>query len=128
MIRAMHARAVVEALAHAAESGPVFNALHECALRLDFTVGEEAGEVALDTPIRELEISIRLANALSVRNIDTVRQLVTFSAQDLLASSGKPSSTHYFGKKCLKFGLCFDEEAFCTEQLAFLNFARIIHV
>jgi DNA-directed RNA polymerase alpha subunit len=102
VIRAVHARGILDALVRTAEAGPVFDAIYECLSKVNLIVKEDEIESYRDRPIEDLEISIRLGLALSVRAIKTVRQLEATTAEALMKSSGSPGSSSYFGKKCLR--------------------------
>lgn len=99
MIRAIHARSILEALARTAEAGPIFYALNKCIHEVDWIAKEEALDTDRERLIENLEISIRLCNALRARDITTVRELESTTAEKLTESS---SPANYFGKKCLR--------------------------
>jgi len=101
MIRAIHARGLLDALARTAEAGPIFDAVHRCLNEVDAIMRKEATESFRDRPIGDLEMSVRLASALRARQITTVRELEAKSAEELKGNAG-PGSAHYFGKKNLK--------------------------
>jgi DNA-directed RNA polymerase alpha subunit len=96
MIRAIHARGILEALARTAEAGPVFDVIYRCAKELDEIVRAETTESFRERSIEDLEISIRLGNALDARGIKTVRQLEAMTAEELMKSKD------FFGKKMLR--------------------------
>jgi len=102
MIRALHARRILEALALTAETGPVFYALNKCVSEIDSIVKTEEIEATRIRLVEDLEISVRLATALRAREIVTVRELESKTAEELMRSSGAPGSSRYFGKKSLR--------------------------
>ena len=95
MIRAIHARGILEALARTAEAGPVFDAVCRCVNEVDLIVRTQTVEEQRGRVIEDLEISIRLAHALRAREILTVRELESKTAEGLMKSGG-------FGKKMLR--------------------------
>lgn len=100
MIRAIHARGILDALSRAAEAGPVFYAINRCIHEIDLIGKTEETEANRSRLVEDLKISVRLANALRVREILTVRELESKTADELLNSS--TGSARFFGKKMLR--------------------------
>ena len=81
--------------------------------QIDINVEDEGAAVdeelvaKLDTPLQELEFSVRASNCLEASNIDTVRQLVKLTEADLLKlrSFGK-TSLREIQRKLADMGLC----------------------
>lgn len=102
MIRATYAYDILAALSRTAEAGPVFYAINRCLHEVDEIAKAEVTESMRSRLVEDLEISVRLEAALRVREILTVRELESKTAEDLIGSSGPPGSSSYFGKKCLR--------------------------
>jgi DNA-directed RNA polymerase alpha subunit len=102
MIRAIHARSILEALARTAEAGPVFDAVYKCVQELDVIARADAIEGFRDKSITDLEISIRLRDALKKRGIETVRQLELMTADELTRGYSPAPIDTLLSKKCLR--------------------------
>jgi DNA-directed RNA polymerase alpha subunit len=102
LIRAIHARCILEALARTAEAGPVWDVVNRCVSQMLEIEKADAIEFNRGRLVQDLEISVRLGAALRVREILTVRELESKTAKELMGSSGSPGSSRYFGKKLLR--------------------------
>jgi DNA-directed RNA polymerase alpha subunit len=100
VIRATHAYDILAAVSRIAEAGPVFYAINKCLAELDSIAKADAIESMRSHLVEDLDISVRLATSLRVREILTIRELESKTAKELLELSR--SSSRFFGRKLLR--------------------------